>query len=160
MMKRELRESQGVYAVHVIENEVNYVYIGSGKIGDRLSGNISKLKRNVHANKQLQTIYNKIGECKIEVLDYAEDEIEARGLENDYIDYYRKIEGAVVLNKAKAVVIFKSYKKILNVESVKEIKKLLQEGKLKQSVIAEMFNVKQCQISKIKTGLRWDSVAI
>jgi hypothetical protein len=157
-MKKELRKKQGVYAVHVNLGKIDYVYIGSGKLGDRISGNVSKLKRNVHANKQLQNAYNQIRDCKVEVLQVCETKEEARELENDYIDYYSKIEGVVICNVYNAYCIQKQYQQKLDVKKVKEIKELLVNGKLQNKKIAEMYNVDPSVISKIKTGLRWASV--
>ena len=45
-----------------------------------------------------------------------------------------------------------SFSTKLNIENVKEIRKLLKEGKLLQKEIANKFNVSQCNISAIKTN--------
>jgi len=159
-MKKELRFSQGVYACHVIIGEINYIQIGSGVLGDRMSGNPSKLKRGVHDCKQLQAMYNKVGECKMEILEICESIEEARDKENDYMNFYRRIEGVVVCNKYKAVTMEREYKRVLNEEKVKEIKILLSEGKIKNKDIAIIYGVKECTISKIKNGSSWSSVNI
>lgn len=156
-MKKELRKSQGVYAVHVVENDVNYVYIGSGLLGDRVSGNPSKLRRNKHDNKQLQEVYNRVLDCKVEILQVCKTKEEARELENDYVEYYKRLEGVVVCNQYPAVTT-KEYRVVLNKEKVIEIKHLLQEEKMKNKEIAELYGVTDSVISKIKTGLRWASV--
>jgi ABC-type iron transport system FetAB ATPase subunit len=158
-MKKELRESQGVYAVHVIENEVNYVLIGSGLLGDRISGNPSKLRKNKHDCKELQKIYNRVNNVRMEILQVCESKEEARALENDYMEYYRRIEGVVVLNKYPAVVMEKEYKLVLDEEKVREIKLLLKDGKRNKD-IAILYGVTDSVISKIKTGLRWGNVEI
>jgi|GEM_PF-1798953 len=158
-MKKDVRTKQGVYVCHVIDGEINFVQIGSGVLGDRISGNPSKLKRGVHDSKELQAIYNKVGECKMEILEVCESIEEARSKENDYMDYYRRIEGVVVLNKYPAVTT-KKYVIVLNEEKVKEIKLLLREGKMKNKDIAIIYGVKDSVISKIKTGLLWSNVEI
>ena len=43
----------------------------------------------------------------------------------------------------------------LNNKQVKEIKKLLR-GKVSQNEIADIYNISQQQVSKIKLGLRWN----
>lgn len=48
----------------------------------------------------------------------------------------------------------------LKEKQVIEIKKHLLEAKLNQREIAELFNIKSKQISKIKTGVRWGHVKI
>jgi len=159
-MKKELRESQGVYACHVIDVEINYVQIGSGLLGDRMSGNPSKLKMNKHDCKELQKIYNKVRVCRMEILEVCDSIGEARGKENDYMDYYRRIEGVVVFNKYPAVVMEKPYKRVLNEEKVLEIKILLNEKIMKNKDIAIIYGVTDSVISKIKTGLRWSKVNI
>ena len=149
-------KKQIVYAVHVGD----YVYIGSGK-HERLSGNISKVKRGKHDNKQLQEAYNNTLDVKLEILESnIETEEEARDLENDYVTYYKRIEDVIVCNKYKAVTMKKQYKRVLNEEKVIEIKMLLAEGKMKNKEIAIIYGVTDSVISKIKTGLRWSSVAI
>ncbi len=152
-----IRDNQGVYAVHVIVEEVNYVYIGSGKLGDRVVGNGGKLRRNTHANKLLQEKYNIVKELKIEILDICKCSEEARELENFWMEYYRKLDGVVVCNKYKSVNT-KKYELKLDVEKVLEIKQLLAEGKMKGKEIAELYGVHQCEISKIKMGKRWANV--
>lgn len=159
-INKDLREKQGIYAVHIVEGKVNYVYIGSGKLADRISGNISKLSRNVHANPKLQEAYNIVGECKIEVLGVCESIEEARAAEQDLIDFYKKLEDVVVCNKYKAVTMEKPYKRMLDIEKVKEIKTLIAAGTTKMKDIALMYGVKDSLISKIKNGYRWSNVNI
>ncbi|MCB2354353.1 hypothetical protein [Clostridium estertheticum] len=158
-MKKELRESQGVYATHVVEGEINYVLIASGTLGDRLSGNPSKLRRGVHHCKELQKVYDRTNIVKMEILQVCLSAKEARDLENDYMDFYKKLEGVVVLNKYPAVC-SKEYKRILNKVKVIEIKMLLAEGKMKNKDIAAEYGCDSSLISKIKTGLLWSSVNI
>ncbi|MBU3216663.1 hypothetical protein LL033_17355 [Clostridium estertheticum] len=159
-INKNLREKQGVYAVHINLENISYVYLGSGKLADRISGNISKLKRNVHANPTLQEAYNIVGECKIEVLGVCESIEEARAAEQDLINFYKKLEDVVVCNKYKAVTMEKPYKRVLDVEKVKEIKTLIAEGIMKINDIALAYGVKACTITKIKHGYRWSNVNI
>jgi hypothetical protein len=142
---------QLVYAIWVED----FVYIGSG-FYERLSGNVSKVKRGVHANKQLQDAYKKHNNVKIEILEHdIETDIEARDLENFYIDYFKKIDEVVVCNKVKA---FKcNYKRSLTPEDVKKIRELISEGK-KNGELAEMYNVSSTQISRIRNNRRWSNV--
>lgn len=153
-IEKDIREKQGVYAVHVGD----YVlYIGSGKLGDRITGNISKLQRGVHANKQLQDAYNKIQNVRVEVIDVCKNRTEARNLENIYIDYYKKIDGVIVTNKYNAYVINKKYEIKLNKEKVEEIRELIKQGKRNKD-IAKIYNVDPSVISRIKTGKRWANI--
>ncbi|MBZ9635517.1 hypothetical protein [Clostridium sp. FP1] len=155
MIKNIDTSKQIVYAVHVGD----YIYVGSGKY-ERLSGNISKVKRGVHSNKQFQDAYNSILDIKLEILESNIDtDVEARDLENEWMQHYRQIEGVIVCNIAKAVVTTKEYKLILDEEKVIKIKLLLKEGKRNKD-IAEIYGVKDCTISKIKTGLLWANVNI
>lgn len=159
MIEKGTNKKQGVYACHVTKGDLSYVYIGSGVLGDRMSGNPSKLRRNVHSNKQLQAMYNECGICKMEILQVCESIEEARDLENDYIDFYKRLEQVVVCNKYKSCTT-KKYKIVLDEEKVIEIKSLLAQGKMKNKDIAAFYGVTDSVISKIKTGLRWSSVNI
>lgn len=147
-----LKNKQGVYAVWVGD----FVYIGSGNLGDRISGNNSKLKRGVHANKKLQQAYNKIQDIKIEVLDLCKDKEEARSLENTWIKHFKRIDDVIVCNRYNAYV-SKEYKRKLNENDVVEIKKMLDEG-VKNKDIAEKFNVHTTMISRIKTKKRYSNI--
>jgi len=147
--------------VHVIDkNDVNYVYLGSGKLYDRTKGNASKLKNNTHGNKQLQKAYNEVRECKIEILEVCNSIEEARAAENDYIEFYKKLDDVIVCNKYEAVTMEKPYKLILDKEKVIEIKMLLEKGETRNKDIASLYGVKDSLISKIKNGFRWASVSI
>lgn len=152
------RKKQIVYAVWVNDGELSYAYIGSG-FYERLSGNCSKLRRNVHDNKQLQAAYNKVGEYKIEVLDWSIDDVEqARDIEDERIKYFKKLDDVIVCNKYPAVA-NKKYERKLTEEDVNFIRKLINKGK-KNKDIAELFNVNPSTISRVKTGKRWASVHI
>ena len=155
------KEQQGAYIVHVIdrENDINYSYVGSGYLKDRISGNQSKLRRNKHENPILQEAYNKFQNCYIEVPDdyICKSKKEARELEDELIKHFKMVDGYIVCNDAKPHV-EKQYKRVLDPEKVSEIKVLLAEEKLKQYEIAAMYGVEPAEISKIKTGRRWTNV--
>lgn len=147
------KSKQLVYVVWVGD----YCYCGSGKY-ERLSGNTSKLRRGVHANSKLQEAYNNIKDLKIEVLEFnIEDDITARDLENQYMEHFRKIDGVIICNKYPACV-NKRYERKLDANSVANIRKLISEGKSNME-IANMFNVNESTISRVKTGRRWSCVA-
>ncbi|MCF8020987.1 MAG: hypothetical protein K9L62_16535 [Vallitaleaceae bacterium] len=157
---KTMRTNQGAYAVHVVDevNDINYIYIGSGFLGDRVSGNVSKLKRVGHANKKLQDAYNKFGNVKVEILDVIDrcenEKIVARESEADWIKHFRRVDGVVVCNTDKPTVTSEPYARKLDEYKVREIKARLTSGeKLKD--IANYYGVKVALISKIKTGLRW-----
>lgn len=158
-MEKDIRREQGVYAVHVVDgdSDVNYVYIGSGFLGDRVVGNTSKLRRNVHSNRELQEMYNKFGNVKVEVLEVCSSKKEAREVENDYIEYFKMLDGVVVCNKYVAYVPTKKYKRKLNENDVIDIHEMLNEGK-RNSEIAKQYDVDPSTISRIKNGIRWQSV--
>ncbi|WP_160678729.1 hypothetical protein [Clostridium sp. C8-1-8] len=142
---------QVVYAIWVKD----FVYIGSGYY-ERLSGNLSKVKRGVHANKELQDAYNIHQFVKLEILEHdIETDLEARDLENFYMDYFKKIDGVVVCNKVKAYV--SNYKRSLDPEDVIKIRELINEGK-KNGELAELYNVSATQISRIRNNRRWPNI--
>jgi len=155
------KEQQGAYVVHVVnkENDINYVYVGSGFLADRVSGNPSKLRRNQHENPTLQEAYNKFLNCYVEVSDdyICNNKKEARELEDEVIKHFKMVDGVIVCNDAKPHV-EKQYKRVLDAEKVCEIRILIEEGKLKQYEIAAMYGVEPAEISKIKTGRRWVNV--
>lgn len=155
-VEKGLRRKQGVYAIWVGD----CVYVGSGYLGDRISGNYSKLRRGVHGNRMLQEAYNNANDkenvIKNEILQVCEDEVEAREMENYYIEYFRKVDGVIVCSKYKAVV-NKPYKRALKPEDVLEIRKLIKEG-VKAKDLAQKYGVTECQISRIKCGTRWGNV--
>lgn len=160
MENNNLTRKQGVYAVHVLDDkDVNYIYIGSGFLDDRLGGNLNKLKRGVHENRQLQEAYNKYKNEYVELLEVCDSIEEARDLENDYIGHFKKIEGFIVCNKRMAVVHKKQYKRTLNESDVIDIQKLIAEGERNKD-IAKIYNVDPSTISRIKTGVRWPGVRL
>lgn len=153
------KDMVGVYAVYTGEN-FNYIYIGSGKLADRISGNASKLRRNVHANKRLQQAYNNMEnpECKIEVIGVCDTDEEARMLEQDFINYANKIDGLIVCNvrKANNGATSKAYNKHsrLTEEDASQIKELIKQGYSNKQLAYE-FNCSSNAISKIRNGNRW-----
>ena len=163
------KETKGVYVVWVD----NFAYIGSGKVMDRKEGNLSKLRRNVHANKQLQEQYNIHKVAKFELLDLAETDEEARVKEQYYINYFKKVDGVAVCNKKKASngATSKAYNKHkkLTEDKVRQIKILLKEhkeqhdGKVEYRFYTELakeFDCSENTIGKIARGERWTSVNI
>lgn len=154
-MDKNLKNKQGVYAVIITDKctDTDYTYIGRGKLGDRVSGNASKLRRGVHDNKQLQDAYKKFNNVKCDILQVCVDEESARDIENEYIEYFKKLDGVVVCNKYKAVT-SQPYSIKLDEDKVKQIRQLIADGKSNKE-ISEIYGVVSCQISKIKTGLRW-----
>lgn len=137
---------------------------GSG-FTERLNGNVNKLKRGEHDNKILQQAYNEIQEVRTELLEYNLDsDIEARQIEDEYIKHFRRVEGVIVCNiaKAGASATRKSYAKHkrLTEDKVIKIKQLIKEGKISNKKIAEMFECSQKVISDIKNNRRWQSVII
>lgn len=150
---KDIKYQQGVYAVHVGD----YVYIGSGKLGDRCRGNRNKLIANEHKSKQLQDAYNQIKKVYVEVLTVCGDDVKlARELENHFIDHFKRVDGFIVCNIAKAVV-SKPYEYKLTQNDVKEIMKLIEEGK-RVTDIANLYDISQSMISRIKSGVRWSKV--
>ena len=151
------KEMIGVYAVWVD----NYVYVGSGRILDRKSGNKSKLNRNVHSNKTLQEAYNNNKEgYRFELLAICSDDETCRQHEQNFIDYFRKIDNVIVCNKrvARNGCTSKAYNKYkrLTEEDVIKIKELLDTYSVKQ--LAELFNCSVNAIYKIKSGCRWQNI--
>ncbi len=154
-MDKNLRNEQGVYAVIVTDKntDTDYMYIGSGKLGDRISGNASKLRRGVHENRELQAAYNSFNNVKCDILQVCVDEESARDTENEYIEYFKKVDGVIICNKYKAVT-SQPYRIKLDEDKVRQIRQLIADGKSNKE-IAEYYGVANCEISKIKTGLRW-----
>lgn len=157
--EREItKETVGVYAVWVGD----YVYIGSGKLLDRVSGNPSKLRRNVHANKTLQEAYNKIGKVNVEVLEILDDDTKCREIEQLYIYHYNLISDITVCNKRNASKdctssTYNKYKR-LTAEKVAEIKYILNNNLMTDNEIAEKYGCSKSNVSKIRTGFRWSNV--
>ena len=147
----------GVYAVWVGD----YVYVGSGRILDRKSGNKSKLNRNVHSNKTLQEAYNKNKDgYRFELLAICSDDETCREHEQNFIDYFKKVDNVIVCNKriAKNGATSKAYNKYSRLcrEDVAKIKALLSEKSNKE--LAELFCCSSNAISKIRNGHRWQEI--
>lgn len=157
----KLRLQQGVYAIHVIDtdNDINYIYIGSGALGNRTSGNKSKLKCGTHDCKVLQEKYNKYGNVKVEVLEVSANKEIARMAEQDWVDYYRRIDGCVVLNQNKTFVTTEPYSYKLNEDDVREIRRLYKE-KLNMTItkLANQFGISNTHCSNIIHFRKWKEV--
>jgi len=160
---KSMRTNQGAYAVHVVDeaNDINYIYIGSGFLGDRKSGNISKVQLGNHDNKKLQAAYNKFGNVKVEILDVIDrcenEKILAIESEGVWIKHFRRVDGFVVCNTDKPTVTSEPYARKLDEGKVRVIKVRLVNGD-KPKDIADDYGVKVAMISKINTGLRWANV--
>lgn len=159
MMNKEInKETRGVYAVWV----GNYVYVGSGKLKDRVSGNASKLRRGVHSNKRLQKAYNELGELNIEILSIDDSDIKARESEQFFIDYLHTVDDIIVVNQRNASngATSRAYNKHtrLNEKLVEEIKWYMINTDYKNSELAEMYDCSANAISKIRCGFRWQYV--
>ena len=152
-------DCQGVYVVTVRANDKTYVYVGSGNVADRITGNKSKLKKNKHDNKTLQNAYNISKECSVSVLEFCDSKEEARIRESDWIDYCKKLDNIVLCNKAKPVINQKEYKYVLSSDDVVAIKQLINEG-YKNKEIATLVDVNYSMISNIRNGRRWANVVI
>ncbi len=153
-LTKEEKVSQGVYAVHIVDCDINYVVVGSGFLGTRMSGNASKLRRGVHDNSRLQNLYNKEGtKCFVEALDtLLETKEYARELESKYVNYMKSLDGVVVLNDDSKLYVEKDFKQILKPDDVREIRKLIAEDKLTQKAIGNLYGVGAAQIHRIKIG--------
>lgn len=152
---KNIKDIQGVYAVWIGD----YCYIGSGRLYDRISGNKSKLKRGVHANKKLQQAYDEIKEVRVEILSFCEDSFEARKTEDEYINHFKMVDGVIVCNRARATMSNNpnTYKRTLTKEVVAKIKGYINAG-FKGKEISETFDVSPAMVSKIKNGTRWADV--
>ncbi|GEP65210.1 hypothetical protein CBE01nite_29780 [Clostridium beijerinckii] len=149
------KNKQLVYAVWVNDGDISYVYLGSGK-HERLSGNGSKLRRNVHDNKTLQEAYNIVNKFHVETLEFnIEDDEKARDIEEMYIEHFKRIDNVIVCNKYPTYA--SEYKRKLDEDDVKFIRELIAKGKTNKE-IAERFNVDPSTISRIKTKKRWGGV--
>ena len=151
-------DKQLVYALWIGD----YVYTGSG-FGERVQGNINKTKREEHGNKMFQKAFNESEskEIRVELLAYnLESAEEAREIENEYIEHFRKVDGVIVCNIREAgngctSEAYNRYKK-LTINKVIEIKEKLGDYSNKQ--LAEMYKCSENTISKIRTGVRWSNV--
>ena len=157
-------KTQAVYAVWVNDGDKSYCYVGSGKLLDRRSGNLSKLRRGVHANKTLQEAYNNVNEANFEVVhafDNDVDENVVRQYEQDTIDYFSKLDDVIICNKRRASngATSKAYNKHnrLTKQSVGIIKGMLINGASTDDIVNK-FDISRCNVSKIKTGYRWANV--
>ncbi|MFT8349486.1 hypothetical protein [Clostridium saccharoperbutylacetonicum] len=153
-------DKQLVYALWIGD----YVYTGSG-FGERVQGNINKAKRGEHGNKMFQNAYNESEskEIRVELLAYNLDsDLEARKIEDEYIEYFKKIDGVVVCNVRGASngVLSEKYNKHkrLTEDKVREIKELLKDYSNKQ--LAKMFDCSSKVISDIRCGFRWTKVTV
>ncbi|AKA71954.1 hypothetical protein [Clostridium scatologenes] len=148
------RKKQIVYAVWVNKGDLSYVYVGSGYY-ERLIGNGSKLRRNKHDNKELQAAYNKAGEYKIEIIYHDLDSRAiARDIEDEYKEYYAKLDGVIVCNHNQPYV-EPPYKRKLCEDDVLIIRDLIKQGKSNKE-ICEIYNISSSMVSRIKTGKRWE----
>lgn len=166
-----------VIGIYKIENGKGDVYIGSSlDIKKRFSNHLAKLRKDCHEYKELQESYNvDTNNVKFEILEEC-NELELEDLENFYIEYCNKIDGWNVINKQiiatrKSRVNNKermcnSQKGMgngnsrLSISQVIEIKGLLEENNKTQKKIADMFNVSQTQIWRIKHEERWGHVKV
>lgn len=151
---------QLVYAIWIGD----FVYVGSG-FPERLNGNVNKVKRGVHSNHTLQQAYNdgEIKEIKTELLDFNLDSAdEARHIEQEYIEYFAKVDGVILCNARKSDngCTSETYNKHerLTEDKVREIKQLLDDCNNKE--LAETYKCSENTISKIRNGYRWANVAI
>ncbi|GKX65818.1 hypothetical protein [Inconstantimicrobium mannanitabidum] len=155
-----IMDKQLVYALWIGD----YVYTGSGK-GERVQGNINKAKRGEHDNKLFQQAYNESDDKQIrpELLAYnLESEVEAREIEQEYINHFEKVEGVIVCNVRGAdngctSEAYNKYPKLTE-DKVREIKQLLDTCSNKE--LAETYNCSYNAISKIRNGIRWKNVIV
>lgn len=163
----------GVYKIEDVES--GDIYIGySNDVKRRLSTHNANIKGGKHDYQEFNEAYkDNPDRVKFEILEICnEDEVAER--ETWHIQHWKKIDGCNVLNKNEKTTKKSKVKDTtrmcaaqagegngncnkLNADDVKEIKKLLKEGK-KQSQLAKRYNVSQTLIWNIKEGKRWSSV--
>lgn len=158
--KKTLNKRQGVYAVHVVdqENDINYIYIGSGALGSRISGNISKLKHGTHDCKVLQEKYSQFDNVKVEVLQICENDEMARMDEQDWVNYYKKIDGCIILNKRRTFINKEHYSYKLNEDDVRNIRVLYKNSKVSKEDIIKEYGISYSHLSNIIHYRKWKDV--
>lgn len=94
---------RGIYGIFVKDKEEKCVYIGrASSLYDRMfgsRGHITKLKKNIYANKQLQDAITTRKEIEVKILEevplefdnYYKDMQRLASKENEYINQYQKI---------------------------------------------------------------------
>lgn len=166
----------GIYAISDVDT--GNVYVGSSNsVGKRWSFHLAKLRGNSHKYFELQEAWNNNeNRIKFEVLEQCPETIseeELTQLEQDYIDYFKLIDGINIINKVQDKVI-RTKGKVkdtsnmskaqqgmnngharLTANDIIEIKKLLEEGTLTQNQIAEQFGVSPSHVSNIKYRKKW-----
>lgn len=147
--------SQGVYAVWS-GSDLNTVYIGSGKLRERAISHKSKLKRDVHANKELQRAFDESGEYKFEVLAVCKNDKEAREVEQAYIKLFVIMNDVTVTNKNRTAC-NKKYEYKLDEDDVRHIRLLIKED-WSNGEIADLYNVNKSLVSKIRHRKAWSWV--
>ena len=119
--------------------------------------NNTKLKNGVHHCDIIQDLYNKGYKHRIELLETAKSYDKLIDSENQYIEFFRRLDGVVVTNVRPAVKV--GPRQYLNVYKVVQIKKLIEQG-FTNTDISKMLNVKYNNVCRIRTGNRWSSVKI
>lgn len=145
-----------VYSLSITVDDIDYIYIGStSDLYRRMNENNNKLKRGVHHCKVIQDLYNKGYRHRIELLEVQEDYKKLINTENEYINYFRMIDGVVVTNVNPAVMVSKRV--YLSYSTVLKIKELAAKG-MKPKQISEQLQVKKQQVYRIRSGERWKSI--
>jgi hypothetical protein len=147
-----------VYSLSITVGETDFIYIGStSDLYRRMRENNTKLENGVHHCQVIQDLYNKGYRHQIELLEVQDDYKKLISTENEYIDYFRRLEGVVVTNVRPAVMVSKrvylSYAKVI------EIKHMLAKG-IEPLKISKALGVRPAQVYRIKSGERWASVQI
>jgi hypothetical protein len=155
-MKREV--IGGVYSITIVNEDINYMYIGSSKnIHRRISENNIKLKKGVHHCSKLQELYNKGHRHYIEILEYSSNIRKLINTEAEYIEHFKRIDGIEVLNVMEPYI--PSKRVYLSIAKVVQVKKLLAQG-LEPKEVSEITGVKRQQVYRIKSNSRWSSVKV
>lgn len=161
----------GVYDVIVTNNAedefdlVEYHYIGSGFLKDRMNGNFSKLINNKHDNKKIQQAFNTYNNVEVELIKVCDSDEEARQLEqqcfkqalsintNDYILTNVRLKSE---NDCTRVTYNKHNR--LNAEQVAEIKYLYDAIDISMVDLAEKYDCSLNTIKLIIGNHRWQNV--
>lgn len=179
MSKIKTKVITGIYCIKNLTTQ--RIYIGSADdIFHRWSDHLSKLKAGKHKTTALQNAWNKFGEN-----DFKWDILEETAFEDLYEKekYWMKFYGKDVMYNFKNIVLTTKIKKTekqskdlkeklskansgennpnskITEDIARKIKQELAKGFSNQKV-ADMFNVSAGNVSKIKNGTRWASVAI
>ncbi len=172
----------GIYAISDVET--GNIYIGSSNtsgIAKRWSWHLAKLRGNTHGYSQLQDAWNDSeNRIKFEVLEQCLENIsegDLTQLEQDYINYFKLIDGITVINKVQDKIV-RTKGKVKDTSNMSKaqqgsnnghntklsesdviwIRDLYKTGEMTIAKIAEMFKISPTHCSNVIKKIKWPHI--